>query len=253
MNFSYPERVAWRIDLSPISDPLQLFGNKAGKRVRRALEILATQSRYRFETQDLITDHVDTFLPLYYANIHSKDNPTHYDVVGAIQRNSARAHQQKIITLYDDHTLIGGFIYNIRPTGFYAMYKVFPLTLAACKLPISPTYVAEYYFFKAALEQGATIISHGVDNNLFGFHSAIGLAMFKLSLQCVPVVPMGQTLWSNSTPQFSRDLLIFTGDQSTALITDAVLVSTQDADILTQQYPILFQQSSIPVTIQSPL
>ncbi len=172
---TYPEKVAWRIELHDKSDAYQAFGKKTASKIKSAIGRLES-TRYRFQIEPVTPEYIDRFLPLYQAHIATKEHPEFFDIKSALLPLITEYHA---LSLYQDQQYLGGLIFHSYSDHLASAYKVFPRTLSI-DLPINITFVAEYYFYEHAIQNHFNYISHGSGKNCWGVHAAIGLAMFKL-------------------------------------------------------------------------
>lgn len=178
---TYPEQVAWRIELHNKSEPYQAFGKKTASKIRSAITRLEN-TNYRFQLEPVTPAYIDRFLPLYQANIATKEHPEFFDIKAALLPIIT---EYKALSLYDDSQYLGGLIFHTFSDHLATAYKVFPKTLTI-DLPINITFVAEYYFYEYAIQNHLNYISHGNGKNCWGKYASIGLAMFKLQAGNLP-------------------------------------------------------------------
>lgn len=206
---TYPEHVAWRIELNNMSDAYQAFGKKTANKIKSAIARLAG-SQYRFVIEPVTLQYIDRFLPLYQAHIATKDHPHFFDVKSALL---PRMTEYRAVSLYDEDTYLGGLIFHNYTDHLASAYKFFPRTLE-CNLPINITFVAEYYFYEYAIQNQLSYISHGSGKNCWGIHTAIGVAMFKLQAGNRPRYSerTGNQLLHNFVWNGQEDVLILEGE-----------------------------------------
>lgn len=210
---TYPLYVAWRVELAGKNDAYQVFGKKTAQRIRSACTRLET-TNWAFSIDDVDEAYIDRFLPLYHANIATKDNPQFFNVKEKVLKSPKNTPYQAI-SLHNGSKYHGGFIFGVREDCLSAAYKVFPKELDI-PLPINITFVAEYYFYKYALMQKKAFVYHGLGMNCFGQNASIGLAMFKLQAGALPIV--SKQTHNQIIQQFdwdgAADTLIFEGNES---------------------------------------
>ncbi len=209
---TYPQYVAWRVELADKTDPYQVFGKKTAQRIRSACTRLET-TNWVFSVDDVDEAYIDRFLPLYHANIATKDHPQFFNVKEKVLKSPHDTPYQAI-SLHNGTKYHGGFIFGLRDDCLSTAYKVFPKELDI-SLPINITFVAEYYFYKYALMQKKSFVYHGLGLNCFGQNASIGLAMFKLQAGAVPIV--SKLAQNQILQQFEwdgvEDVLIFEGTE----------------------------------------
>src|SRR3989339_475674 len=247
----YRKYITWKIFLENIKDPYIFFGKKPKKRIKRSLEKINAQAEYKFKIVDVDNSFLEKFTPLYKNNINEKFTPIIYDVVDNILENQKNGRQYKAISVFKKDEFVGGLIFSIRKNSLSAAYKVFPKELDNFKLPISPTHIAEYLFINYAINCGKEFISHGRDLNAFGFKYNIGLAIFKLSLGCIPFVSISDNNEILTLSQFpdNKDILLFIGKDIDSQINQMILLSKQSEDNLREKYKELFNNSAIKLSI----
>lgn len=236
----YPEQVSWKIEMSDKTDAYQAFGKKSASKIKSALARLESTT-YRFQLEPVTEAYIDGFLPLYEANIASKDHPQSFDIKDAIL---PKISEYLALSLYQDQHYLGGLIFHQYPDHLATAFKVYPRNLDI-DLPINITFVAEYHLYHYAIEKKLSYISHGSGKNCFGLYTAIGLAMFKLQAGNRP--RFSQKKDNQILRDFSwdgqQDVLIFEGESD--YLTKAKLLLTGNNPI--DRYSILLNHPQLQV------
>lgn len=247
---SYPAYIAWQIDLAAISSLDQMISRHRQRRIDKALAAL-TGAGYTWKFEDVSDEYLDRFVPLYKQHISAKENGTVFDVRQKIQAGRLKGKQHESVSLWHGDTFIGGQIYSVLADALSVAYRVFPYKLPL-KLPISCSYVAERQLLTRALALRKTRILHGKDHNVFGPHSAIGLAAYKLNVGCVPHVSTAANNVFDALDNLSltQDALVFLGATPKQTITEATLFMRGSLALAPEKYPALFAQPRVHVTVE---
>lgn len=236
----YPEHVSWKIEMSEKTDAYQAFGKKTASKIKSAITRLEGTT-YRFQIEPVSEAYIDRFLPLYEANIASKDHPQLFDIKAAVL---PKVTEFSALSLYEDQQYLGGLIFHNYPDHLATAYKVYPRNLDI-DLPINITFVAEYYLYQYAIEHQMNYISHGSGKNCFGLFAAIGLAMFKLQAGNRPRYSdrVDNQLLKGFEWNGQEDILIFEGESN--YLTKAKLLLTGNNPI--DRYSILLNHPQLQV------
>lgn len=247
--FFYPEHIRWHSSLAKKKAAFDVFSSSQRKKIRRALNALQQQSEYSFLIEKVDAAYIDTFLPIYHTFIESKKNGVLFDIALRLQSAMQAGISYESISLYQDQKLIGAFFYSLQEKHFSTAYKVFPRYCMVQNIRMQPTLLAEYFLYERALQEKKEYITHGRDINQFGKNYAIGLAIFKLQLGCIPKPSTREGIVWKSDIEYddSSDQLVFVGDPKKESIDEMVLFSPKKIEDLQKEYPELFQ-SSVPIT-----
>lgn len=247
----YPQFISWRMNCATGADPGQVLGGKLTRRIRKAQQLLAG-SAYRFTTEAIDEAYVNHFLPLYQHYMEAKVGGGVAQVQAKLQAACQAGRQYESISLWAGDTLLGSLIYNVRADRLSVAYRVFPRQLGL-KLPISCSYVGEYQLLARAQQLQKPLITHGRDRNVYGQHAAIGLAMYKLSIGCFPVVASSseRLVVAASDLASGTDLLIFLLPSADQNITSAVLLCEDMSEESTKRYNTLLHHPALHVELRS--
>lgn len=254
MELSFPRYVSWRIHLQN-NDPFSAFGKQTAVRIKKA-DYLLSQYGYRFIIEDVTSAYLDKFVPLYEKNILSKERGTVFPVRKRVLEGEKFGKKYQVVSLYKNDEYLGGIIFSISPTRdfFSSAYKVFPHSIPE-KIPISVSFIADLYFYSHSISLGCSDISHGYDRNIYGFHSAIGLACYKIQVGGKPFIPKYKISLQepneilHAIPQFPDDMFLLLGDSFETFSEKAILVSEKPEEELKKKFPILFSNKYFETTI----
>ncbi len=252
----FPRHIFWKVFLTD-SDPYSPFGKQTRSRIKKTIEILK-DAGYTFIFEEVDTLYLDKFVPAYEAFISSKDRGTVFPIRDRIAEGRVRGRIYKALSLYKHTEYLGGLIFSIDPGFNYlaSNYKVFPHEIPE-KTPIGVSFVVEKYFNDYAISNKSEYIIHGLDRNIYGFHSNIGLACYKIQVGGRPFIPLKRTSTNepneilHTLPLFEEDMLVFLGEKHEEFITKALLVSEKPEEELQKKFPILFSNNYFKTHIVS--
>lgn len=205
MTIQYPEKVFWRKTLS--KDPLDNYGKSNRARIKSTLTKIENVS---VEIEPVTEETLHWFIPLYETEIGNKDNPNLHDVRESAE-NAVR--QMFALTLKENGTPIGGTLFTLRNDMLAISYRVYPNQWETQKLQANPSLYTDFVISKYAIEHGKTQLSHGVDRNLYGQSSSIGLAAFKLSVGCKPGTPKSAEILTLDANTITSETFVVTASQ----------------------------------------
>jgi hypothetical protein len=243
---TYPEYIYWKKDLNDINDISQFFSPKTFKKIVSAKNKVFEQG-YIFDVVDVNKTNLLAFENIYKLHINQKKNPRVFEVTDIIEGLMSKNITIKMIQVTKGEEFIGGLIFQERQNYLSTCFKYFPFEIEI-KLPISITYIAEYYLFKYSLEKNCSYLKHGKDRNQYGYNSDIGLARMKLQLNLQPHVFENTTsqLFNSFDWDGKQDVLLFHGSTKDEKITNATLFL---ADITSQdKYASILSNSFIHTT-----
>ncbi len=247
----YPSHITWKVPLEGVCDPYLLFSAKTRKKLKSAYSRI-TFAGYSIKIEPVTPKLLDQFFPLYMENVLKKSNPNIKNIQEHIQKKMDTGRVYQSVSLYDkDGVLKGALLFAVLGEKLSAAYKVFPTVLEEVKLPISVTYVAEYKFFERAISLGKTMILHGMDSNVYGENSAIGLALFKLNIGGVPYLssrPQCEVRTEYTWPM-QQDVLIFHMPDHRQPIAKATLFLLQDDESSREKYRPVLTHEQIDCTV----
>lgn len=226
----YPEKITWVLDLTSFKDALELFGKKTQKKLKSSINRLKTTD-YSFKIDHVDENFIKIFYPIYSKNVKQKKNPLVHDLMDKVILNPPHHFPYLSISLYEKDQLRGGIIFSDRDSFIQTSFRAFPSKIDL-KLPISISYLAEYYLNDFCLKNNKEYICRGKDRNAFGANSSIGLVSFKLQLGYEPYM-LNEEDFAKDKLQFfdsyewdsESNVLIFEATQFSEKITSAVLLS----------------------------
>ncbi len=246
MEFIFPRYLNWRVPVTD-ADPAYRFGKQTRKRITKSIEILVSAG-YSFIFEPVTESYLGKFIPLYENFITSKERGTIFPVRDRVDQGLKNGKKFIALSLYKNSTYLGGLIlshHHDHSESLSVNYKVLPHSLEE-KIPISTSFVAELYLHTYAFEQGFSLITHGIDRNIYGYYSNIGLAAFKTQIGCRPWIPAIRASTGEPNqilevlPVFEEDMLLFLGSTHKDFSTKAIFVSEKPEDELKTKFPILF-------------
>lgn len=224
MNINYIPEHVWEKRVT--DDPLSEMGKSNRARLRSTLK-LVPESHITHSIEPLTDEIIEWFTPLYNTKISSKENPKLFDIrATTIGKDSP--YKYNALILSEGGERIGATIFSERPSLLSIAYRIYPNEWREAKLQANPSLYTELLINEYAHAKGYTRLSHGRDRNPYGLNSHIGLAIFKLSIGCVPqiakVPPPAETL---DTEEASTDLLVFEAPTTERRITKGYLICTE--------------------------
>ncbi len=207
MNMTIPEKVSWRKYIT--SDILSDYGKTASKRLLKTIENSA-QDDITYTISDLTTELIAWFTPLYTEIISTKNSPVIFDIENTTKNTDEKTYKMLVIT---EHGMrIGGLIFSITDMSINIAYKVFANDWEQSTLPAGPSLYADYLITSYAQSLQKEFISHGKDRNIYGKHSSIGLAVFKIALGYKPYLPKEVSFINFNPLELAVDSLYFEKD-----------------------------------------
>lgn len=229
MQITYPGHHRWMRDISAGAD-IGVSG-RIVKLINRSLPQLASQGIVT-TVEPLNADFFNEFTPMYVENISSKENALVHDV-RAMTLDKERSDLQYFgYSIRENGSYIGGTIFSLRSDRVSYAYRIFQKDWNEAKLPANPALIAEHMIADFARSQGRNLLSHGKDRNPYGLNSAIGMAIFKLSVGCHPsnVTDGTYEIHTIDTATLTKDCLILEQPKEGTTITKAYLVTTKETE-----------------------
>ncbi len=269
--FIYPQYITWKIDISAKKNALFCFPEKTAKKIQKSQERL-NQAGYQFVFEPVDMKYMDKFTPLYVDNVSTKTNPKVFDVKTEIEKRIFQGIVLEALSLYKENKYLGGCIYMIYPERISYIYRTFT-KIFDLSLPINAAMVADYLVYQRAIDYDKHMIFHGRDRNLYGLHSDIGVAEFKLHSGCAPYVSKheNQTFFSRTVgddfgtqiqtiegthfileQNFNKSkeaVLIFLGEKSEEKIKNALLFVKNKNEELLKKYNYLFKNPNFTTEV----
>ncbi len=247
MIIEYSDYVAWnkKIDSSELL-------NNFNTRQRKYLNALFKSdnfSKLHHKIEIVNDDFLESFTPFYINKISNKKNPHVVDIKNMVHLNSQK-HPVYSLELYEDNIFIGGSIFTHRKHVITTSVKAYERDWHSFSNSVSPTLLAEYYFYTHAQKFMYTDVSHGKDRNPYGVNSNINLCASKLQLGYRPTVPKKAILKTLSTEELNQDTLVLVKPYTDEHISHAVLC-TRDSDYATAYNYLLSQKSALQIEVIS--
>lgn len=226
MRVTYANNHTWRKTIHP--EILPDFGKSNAKKISKLLPEVAKLG-ITTETKPLEAEFFTWFSPLYDSLIVSRKNFGGYDIVGSTLGNETAKHPYYSFTLAIDGQPFGGAIFTLREDRLSLVYRAFPSQFPDhFKTRCTPALLAEYRFHELALAHGKPKLAHGADKNPYGLNSAIGLAIFKLSVGCRPYLQKTYEVNELDVSQLQEDVLVLELPEDGKAITRATLACTKE-------------------------
>lgn len=203
MTITYPSHHRW-IKQVP-ENPLDSFSNKQQLKIQDTLSRLGTLS-VRSEVAELNETFLARFVPLYESRLSTMKNPALGDIPSKTLGMKERSYFS--LSLWESDTFLGGTIFRIVSNELRIAYRIYAHDWHTVALPASPSMVTEYLITRYAQEHTIPIISHGKDRNPYGPNAGIGLASYKLSVGCRPLLVKNATLHTIDADKLMEDALI---------------------------------------------
>lgn len=256
MHINFPRYLSWRVYFTD-KNPFSPLGKETIKRIKKTFERIEKLDYY-FAEEEVTDQYLDRFVPLYEAHISAKERGTVFRVRDRIRSNTSDTQSYHALSLYHKDILVGANIFFIdtKTNEAAIAYGVFPHEIEASLL-VGLSCLGDYLVYKYIVERGFSELSYGIDRNIYGYHSAIGLPCYKMRMGALPFLPATHPATGNSNeildsiPTFADDMLIFLGDAHEKLSTQALFISEKSEKDLKNKFPILFSSSFFKTTIIS--
>jgi len=219
----YPEKIGWQKKVS--EDLLSCFGKTVQKNIKKFLFIKENLD-FEYKIERVSDEFFDWFLPEYKSFISSTENPLEIDVKNHII--SRPNIQYYYLAVYQKEIPLGAMIYSVRQESLSIAFRYFKHNWLYGLTDITPSYIAEYIIGEEAFKLKKKIINHGIDRNLYGMNANIGLATYKLSIGCYPILPKDSTVKNIDLSSLNREVFVMLCEnireekylQSAALVID---------------------------------
>ncbi|HEY0964504.1 MAG TPA: hypothetical protein VGE31_01770 [Candidatus Paceibacterota bacterium] len=226
MQLTYRSHHRWLCRLG--DSPLAHFSKTVQKRLLHALAHVESHAiSYKIEP---INEHFFMeFVPLYTKEIQERPNGVVHDVYTKTMVEPPTTSPYFTLSMYEGASFVGGALFSLRDDRVGYAYRAFHKKWSTDALRISPAVLAEYAVAEFALRNDRVFISHGRDRNPYGKNAAIGLAIYKLSVGCIPKVEEKNSIEVCDTASFTEDVLLLEdpGPHSDT-ITKAYLIAAED-------------------------
>lgn len=246
MKITAPTKIRWRKTITP--DVLGSYSKKKRKRISQILEDETLHIQTSFEK--LTEDHLMWFSPMYAETISQKENGVFHDVKETTLDNDKKTYY--ILTVTENSKPIGGTIFSIRKEAIGIAYRIYPNDWPMHTLAANPSLFSDYIITEYALSLGKEFISHGMDRNLYGVNSAIGLATFKMSVGYEPFIPFKPKYEEVDTANIDDSTLIFhKPDGDDMKIKRATLLDKEDQVSSYKQLLTYLEAADISTTVEN--
>ena len=250
----YPEKITWVLDLTTIKDALELFGKKTQKKLKSSINRLKTTD-YTFKIDQVDENFIKIFYPIYSKNVKQKKNPLVHDLMDKVILNPPHHFPYFAVSLYREKKLQGAVIFSDRGDFIVTAFRTFPLKIEI-SLPITVSYIAEYYLNAFALENGKKFIQRGSDRNLFGTNASLGLVNFKLLCAYEPHMMLknefekkNYKITKGYTWDEKENVLIFEASEFGKKIHHAILLINPEKEAgIEEKYKTILNSTNLEVT-----
>ena len=227
MYLQHADKTKWIKEIS--ADPIENFGKNARSKLRATLDRIA-EYNIACVVRELDDDFLGWFMPLYQAHISRKHNPKIFNIRETTLENTSHSFPYFSLALLENNKPIGGTIFSVREDNVSIAYRTYQNKWNNAPLPANPSQYAEYKTAKHVVSLGKTKLSHGKDRNPYGLNANIGLAIFKLSVGCAPILPEKYEIYDLDTTTLKRDVLILLLPQKGTHIKTAYLFTTPEKE-----------------------
>lgn len=187
-------------------DPTSEFGKSNRTRVRSSLRKIA-DTKITYAIEPLSEETIKWFTPLYNETLSSKDNPKLFDIYGTTLGKDT-PYSYYSLTLFENGEPVGATIFSERTSYISVAYRIYPNQWKHHDLQANPSLYTEYVLNVHAFERGYRKLSHGRDRNPYGPNAQIGLAIFKLSIGCHPLIGQNAELAELDTDLCTTDTFV---------------------------------------------
>ena len=210
------------------ADSLQQYSKSDRKKLEKTIR-LAQSAGVVAEFKTVNEDFFEWFIPLYNQTISQKKSPNLYDVRGTTSGKTDGVYYYKTLTLKQDGVIVGGCIFSCWKGRYSIAYRIYERDWHGTSLSASPALYGEYLMDDYAQSHHKLILTHGLDRNLYGLNSSIGLAMFKLSVGCQAKLRLNYLeKYQIDTDQVHTDVLVLHYPETGEDITEATLVCLEE-------------------------
>ncbi len=212
---------------SMLADSLLHYGKSDQKRLAKALTQAPLHSvKAVFGKAD--DAFFEWFIPRYNETITQKNNPLVFDVRGTTVDKPESKSVYKTLTLWQGDTIVGGCIFSCWEERYSIAYRIYNRSWPQSELSAHPALYGEYLMDEYTRTHHKATLTHGLDRNPYGINSAIGLAMFKLSVGCSAKLRHNHLeRFEIDTDTLTTDALILHYPTIGELITEATLVCSE--------------------------
>lgn len=224
MRIQYADKQKWVKVLR--EDILSDFGKNGRKKVQRLLRDMDLYS-ITHQFAELDQKYLDWFIPLYQERIYSKENPNTYDIYATTLGKKNPTYAYYGLTLLEKGVPVGGTIFTLRKDRLSITYRSYlPDWMQHTDIACSPSLYAEYLITQHAKDNGKRKLVHGSDRNPYGLHSSIGIAIFKLSVGCIPFTQITAENKEIELDDITKNILVLELPKEKRRITTAYLYTS---------------------------
>lgn len=221
MQIPYIPEHTWQKTIT--ADPFSSFGKNSRMRLKSSLK-QADDAGVTHAIEPLTPEILAWFTPLYNQTIGGKENPKIFDIEATTLGKNG-PHPYYALILHERGTAIGATIFSLRKTYLSIAYRIYPNDWTEARLQAKPSLYSEYLINRHAHQLGYAKLSHGRDRNPYGPNAQIGLAIFKLSIGCIPMISADPPPEASFDPAAATcDTLIFERPASGRRITQGYLI-----------------------------
>lgn len=225
MQIEYPSHVRWFRKTT--NNPSEYLTGKNGKKIAASIQQLTSQN-ITWKLEPLEKDFFDNFTPLYQEIIGAKQNGHVHDVYETTLGKEFIEFPYYGLSIFEQGAYVGGTIFSVREDRVAYAYRAYQREWNSAQLKAQPALIAEYLVAEFATQRKLRYVSHGKDRNPYGINSAIGLAIFKLSVGCRPLLTEDYTTNILITDTVTTDALVMTLPyEPTRYITSAYLLTSR--------------------------
>jgi hypothetical protein len=224
MIIKYADNHTWRKTIHP--DIFPDFGKNSTKKLKSCLDNVETL-RLSHKFGELDENFFTWFQPMYDTQIANRKNFGGYDIFATTLGKADCQHTYQTLTLLENGTPIGGAIFTRRKVRVSIVYRAFFGKFVNGKTRCTPALYAEYLLHKEALRLKLPDLTHGADKNPYGINSAIGLAIFKLSVGCTARLQRQRERHQIDITTLTQDALVLEYPETGDVITKGHLVTTR--------------------------
>lgn len=242
MHIKHPSHIRWFRETG--TDPLEFLSGRNGKKIRSSINKLDA-SKITHVLKPLTKDFFTEFTPLYESIVGSKQNSIVHDVQAKTLGKINAEFPYYALSLYEKSQFIGGTIFSLREDRVAYAYRAYLSQWSQATIKAQPALIAEYLVAQFAIKHRLLFVSHGRDRNPYGLNSAIGLATFKLSVGCRPLLTEDCEPHELDPASLKTDTLILLYPETkTPYISKAFLYTSRETEqkhIQVTKYPELLE------------
>lgn len=202
MIISYPTKIAWQ---KPLQEDLLSFFSKSTRKQLQKLLAQVENSEITYQTAPVSESFLDWFVPIYKADMSTKQNTLEIDIKNHIQSRSVPYFS---LTILEKDIPVGAAIFSERKSSISIAFRSFNRSWSDSTIQSTPSYYGEYLFGLEAAARKKDKIAHGYDRNPYGINAGIGLGIYKLSIGCHAYLSKTTAFANLDTDTIDTDALI---------------------------------------------